>query len=47
MKKKYKDLELSSKALGAAMFMFNVCLFMAICALCTAHAELAVFTAGL
>ena len=24
MKKKYKDLELSSKALGAAMFMFNL-----------------------
>jgi len=39
MLKKYKALELSSKALGAAMFMFTVCLFMAICALYNAFNE--------
>ena len=44
MKKKFKDLELSSKALGAAMFMFTVCLFMAICALYNAFNEESVNT---
>ena len=44
MKKKYKNLELSSKALGAAMFMFTVCLFMGICALYNALNEESVNT---
>ena len=39
MLKKYKSLELSSKALGAAMFMFTVCLYMAICALYNSFSE--------
>ena len=33
MKTKYKDIELSGKSLGAAMFMATVCLYMAIGAL--------------
>ena len=37
MKKKYKELELSSKALGAAMFMFTVCIYMAIIAILNAR----------
>ena len=37
MKKKYKELELSSKSLGAAMFMFAVCIYMVITAILNAQ----------
>ena len=43
MKKNLKDIETSCKSLGAAMFMFTVCIYMAVAALSAAFLNVKVY----